>query len=232
MFEVQRSLSEHPDKIGDLFRMLQDISGEAAARWNASGEDIKEKGLMWVIIRYDIRLARMLRAGEPLAFLTWASPVRHRMSQRHYVASDESGECVLSGSGIWAVVDYNTRSMIDPSKRDVLIHGEVTGQEQPRPETPVHLPLTSQTDYVVTDSVLDINGHMNNTRYFDLVQDCIREETEELSLRRVRAVFNNEAREGDTIRVSWGRDENKWFFSGEKNSGLCFQIGFEFDIKQ
>ena len=229
MYEVEYSLPENIDRIGELFRILQDISGDAAACWNASGAELKQKGLMWVIVRYDIRLLRKLRPGETLAFQTWASPVRHRMSQRHYLAADENGECVLSGGGTWTVVDYDTRSMVDPAERGVSIHGEITGMEQPRPEVPVRLQLSSQTDYGVTESVLDMNRHMNNTRYFDLVQNCAQDETDDLTLRRIRAVFSNEAREGETIRVFWGHEGNTWFFSGEKDTAPCFQIGLEYD---
>ena len=71
-----------PFRIAGLFRILQDVSGHAAACWHASGPELMEKGLMWVVTRYELSLDRALIPGEALDITTWASPVRHMLSQR------------------------------------------------------------------------------------------------------------------------------------------------------
>ena len=228
MFEKKIILPAYTGKISELFRLLQDLSGEAAAVWHASGTDLKEKGLMWVVVRYDISLIQRLVPGATLTVNTWANPVRHRMSQRNYLAYDAAGECVLRGAGSWAVVDSDTRSMVDPDSRGISIHGEVNGQELPRPAAPMRLPLKEEMDYTVSDAVLDMNCHMNNTRYFDAVQRCIGEPDPTHCLRRVRAMFINEARCGETIHISWGREEDNWYFEGVKDGAPCFQISLEY----
>ena len=232
MFEKEIVVSKNNREVSGLFRMLQDLAGEAAAVWHASGPELAEKGLMWVVVRYDINLTREPEPGETLTVKTWANQIRHRMSQRNYLAFDASGTCILRGSGSWAVVDSVTRSMVDPEERGVQIHGEVNGLEPPRPAAPHRLTLTEERDYEVSGSVLDMNRHMNNTKYFDAVQSCIGDPDSALCLQRVRAMFINEALEGERIRISWGQEENVWFFEGKKNGSPCFQISLEYSCRQ
>ena len=73
-----------------------------------------------------------------------------------------------------------------------------------------------------------MNGHMNNTRYFDLAQTCIAPEADGLVLKTVRAAFLSEALAGDALTVSWARRDTLWSFSGVKNDAHCFRLSLEF----
>ena len=228
MYEKKVLIRNENERISGMFRILQDIAGEASEQVGLGGDELAEKGLMWVIVRYDVEFLRMPDSGEMLTMQTWAGPFRHCMSQRNYLAFDAEGDCVLRGAGIWTVVDYSTRNMVDPGERGILIAGEHTGEEPPRPLSPQKLPLQKQTEYAVTDQVLDRNLHMNNTRYFDVAQDCIGDQTKGLRLSRVQAVFSSEARAGDVLDISWGNGQNNWFFQGEKHHEPCFRIGLKY----
>ena len=73
------------------FRVLQECSVHAVSACHLSGPELKEKGLMWVVIRYELTLSRALCPGEELLVTTWASPFRHKMSQRSYLLADADG---------------------------------------------------------------------------------------------------------------------------------------------
>ena len=116
--------------------------------------------------------------------------------------------------------------MVDPEERQVEFHAETTGMEPPRPGAPTRLIPINETSYTVSEDVLDMNGHMNNTRYFDLAQDLAGKELEVRRIRQIRAVYSNEARLGDRLSVRWGREQEDWLFNGERNGDACFQISF------
>ena len=175
-----------PSRIAGLFRILQDVSGHAAACWHASGPELMEKGLMWVVTRYELSLDRALIPGEALDITTWASPVRHMLSQRNYLLADAGGLPLGRAAGSWALVDRETRAMVDWTGRLDAFETEVTGLEPPRPAAPEKLPAESERIFTVSEEWLDENGHMNNTRYFDVAQACIPPETEIPVLKNVR----------------------------------------------
>ena len=226
MFEKTVRINNEPEKLSALFAMLQDLSGDACVSSHVTGADLALKGLMWVVVRYEILMNRNLIHGESLNLRTWASPVRHRMSQRNYVAEDQDGNCVFSGSGVWAVADRKNRNMVDPDRYGVMLNTEVTGSELPRPVSPQKIPFQESRSYVVQADVLDINGHMNNTKYFDVIQTSALD-LDPHAIKTIRAVFMNEAREGDCLTVRWGQTNGIWYFYGEKETNGCFQIGLE-----
>ena len=183
---------------------------------------------MWVVIRYEITWERALRPGESLRVTTWASPVRHKMSQRNYLLFDGEDRPLGRAAGIWALVDRETRAMVDPEGRGILFETEETGLEPPRPASPEKLPAEHRISFTVSDEVLDINDHMNNTRYFDVAEDCLGSDADGLTLSRIRAAFLNEARAGDELLISWARRENTVCFSGTKQNTPCFQLSLEY----
>lgn len=228
MITERFAVPEDPSRISDLFRILQEISGRAAALWHASGPELMEKGLMWVVTRYELSLDRALIPGEALDISTWASPVRHKISQRNYLLADADGRPLGRAAGAWALVDRETRAMVDWTGRIDDFQPEVTGLEPPRPAAPEKLAAQSSRIFTVPEDWLDINGHMNNTRYFDLARTCIAPDADGLVLQNVRAAFLSEALVGDALKVSWARRDKLWSFSGTKNDAPCFQLSLEY----
>ena len=206
----------------ELFTILQKISGNAVAETHATGADLKKLGLMWVVIRYDIQLVRALCPGETIRFETWAEAFRHRMSQRNYLAYDSDGNTVLSGAGIWAVADRTSRSMVDAGVYGVVFPIETDRLSLPKPAVPDRLDrLTVKTlsysgqqpemvnvsrstgCYTVVPDDLDMNGHMNNTRYFSVAEHCIPDGYKPAFLKRARASFHSEALLGEELALVW-----------------------------
>ena len=215
-------------KLSGVFRELQDVAGEAASQWKAAGEDLKQLGLMWVVVRYEVCFERPVLSGENLCFQTWALPFRHKMSQRNVLLLDPDGETVLKAAGVWAVVDRETRKMIEPADYPLSFGTEVGDISLSRPSAPEKTELMHQLTYAVQEADLDMNLHMNNTRYFDLAESVLPASDREKQLRLVRAAFFNEARQGETIELSWGEKRNVRFFSGKKDDTACFEVSLHY----
>ena len=62
---------------------------------------------------------------------------------------------------------------------------------------------------------MDLNGHMNNTRYFDLVEDSVGLAAEGRELMGISTEYSSEARLGETLRLSWNRAEDEVYITGE-----------------
>ena len=204
-----------PSRIAGLFHILQDVSGHAAACWHASGPELMEKGLMWVVTRYELSLDRALIPGEALDITTWASPVRHMLSQRNYLLADAGGLSLGRAAGSWALVDRETRAMVDWTGRLNAFETEVTGLEPPRPAAPEKLEPQFSRVFTVPASWLDMNGHMNNTRYFDLAEDSVGAAAAGKLLRGISVEYQNEARLGETLHLRWSGGEGNVFLCGE-----------------
>ena len=230
MYEKLVTVSQAGWRLSGLFHEIQEVSGEAAASWKASGEDLQKTGLMWVVVRYELNMIREICPGEELLFKTWALPFRHMMSQRNYLVFDKNGELVLTAAGTWAVVDRASRKMVEPSAYPVHFETETSEYLIPRPGSPGKTKTEYASLYQVQDVDLDMNLHMNNTRYFDLVENHCVGCFQGKKVRQVRTAFLNEARLGETVQLNWGSEDQLLYCSGSKNGTPCFEISLLYDM--
>ena len=77
-------------------------------------------------------------------------------------------------------------------------------------------------------SYVDLNGHMNNTRYFDLAEDLMPEELRKANIQEISAEFSGEARYGDEITVTSEVKDSTFLLAGAGEKRL-FRIGMRYD---
>lgn len=225
IFEERYSVAPTGLTTGDLFRLMQQVSGDHC-RQIGYGEPVMDaKGLMWVIIRHGIRVLRWPVPGERVVARTWPGATRHGMCPRWYRIESENGELLLDGCAIWSVVDRENRKMVTPGAYGIEIEPLVTGLESRRPGAPVRLPATESAVYTVPHEVLDENGHMNNTRYYDLAEDLFG--TRGRPLKAALVEYVSEAREGDALRLAWGREGDLFALEGQVD-GPAFRMALEY----
>lgn len=206
---------------GELFRQIQAVSA-AHCRQLGYGEEVMERlGVMWVIIRHGVEVLRWPAPGETPLFRTWPGPTRHGMCPRWYRIESPQGELLITGCAVWSVVDRLSRKMVVPAERGVEIEPLVTGLETRRPAAPARLPLTERAEYRVGAEVLDENGHMNNTRYYDLAEQLLG--TRGKALAGAVTEYVAEAREGDLLCLQWGQEGSRFCLSGE-HEGPAFRM--------
>jgi acyl-ACP thioesterase len=210
---------------GDLFRLMQKISCDHSTLLGYSEQKMEELGVMWVIIRHGIQVQRWPGAGEKILARTWPGPTRHSMCPRFYRLESGEGELLITGCAIWSVVDRESRKMVIPTVRGVDFPAVVTGLEGKRPGAPARLETTEHSVYTVGREVLDENRHMNNTRYYDLAEDCLG--TRGRPLRRALAEYLSESREGERLRLAWGLEGERCCLSGERD-GPAFRLELEY----
>lgn len=211
---------------GDLFRLMQKVSGDHCARIGYGTPVMEEKGLMWVIVRHGVQVLRSPVPGETLLAGTWPGPTRHGMCPRFYRIVSAEGELLVSGCAVWSVVDWASRKMVVPAEHGIEIEPLVTGLESPRPKAPLRLPAEGGAEYLVPHAVLDENGHMNNTRYYDLAEELLGTWGRPLASALVE--YAAEAREGDLLRLEWGRDGALFCFSGQLDGSPAFRMNLTY----
>ena len=159
--------------------------------------------------------SRMPVYDERIVLKSWPGKTMHLLFPRYYSMETTEGEPLLRASAIWGLVDESSRKMIFPEKHGIVIEGVVTGGEIALPSAPARLECTEERRFVVPYSYVDINGHMNNTRYFDLAEDSIPAAAAGRALRSVGIEYANEARCGEELTVRWGQAGDDWYLTGE-----------------
>ena len=202
-------------RTSELFRLLQEASIRHTEQLGMGRENTLDKGLLWILLLQRAEIARMPVYDERIVLKSWPGKTMHLLFPRYYSMETAEGEPLLKASAIWGLVDESSRKMIFPEKHGIVIEGVVTGGEIALPSAPARLECTEERRFVVPYSYVDINGHMNNTRYFDLAEDSIPAAAAGRALRSVGIEYANEARCGEELTVRWGQAGDDWYLTGE-----------------
>ena len=199
----------HVDRYGclrpsALLYFAQVAAGRHSALLGADYDALAAKGLFWAVTRHGVTIHRMPRTGEQILVETWPMPATRVAYPRMVVARDREGKLLFEVLSLWVLMDIQSRSMVLPGKSGVDVPGVLKGTE---PESPRSLPPVQNGSAVrrtVTYSCLDRNGHMNNTRYTDWVDDLTSSDFHAAHrLAGFTLCYLSEAREGDTVTLEW-----------------------------
>jgi medium-chain acyl-[acyl-carrier-protein] hydrolase len=86
---------------------------------------------------------------------------------------DEQGQVIFRCVSLWVLMDVSTRAMVLPAKSGVGVAGLARGSEIAPPPSLMPKPMEARQERIVRYTELDVNGHMNNTRYLDWVDDLL-----------------------------------------------------------
>lgn len=226
-------LSEQVDrtrtlKPSALLLMLQEIALDHSRALDLGSDKTLYRNLLWVVTRYYFEINRLPRYEETVTLETYPGPVRRVLFPRHFRMTDADGNVLLRASSVWVLIDGEKRTMISPKQYDLPVYDGLTlSDELPinRPAEPIETERTAS--FAVPYSYLDLNGHMNNTKYFDACIDMIADEAEGKPLRSISAEYQNEIHYRDKVSVSIGHRGNTYLFTGVTEKP-CFRIGLTY----
>ena len=218
IYREKFTLGDKEPGAGELFRIIQSVSTTHCDMLGLGESVIAQKGLVWMAARQYLRLTRGLRPGETVELQTWPGKNRHALVPRYYLMSAPGGEALGEGCVLWTMVDARERRMVVPDSRGFEAAGLTTGRECRLPSAPGRLPLTDSAAFTVPEEYLDENGHMNNTRYYELAERCIGSTAAGLRLRCAVTEFISEALMGDEMTVRWGGEGGSFYICGESRA--------------
>lgn len=191
-------------KLSTLLSFLQEAAGGHCETMDLDWRHLLPRRLMWVVIRYRIHITRLPGVGEPVTVETWAMPTTRTAYPRSAVAYDREGKELFRSISLWVLMDMDSRAMVLPGKSGVEVPGLLRGDELDTPGSMVLKTLGSDCSRTVAFSDLDLNGHMNNCRYMDWIQDVLPSRFyREHPPREVHVCYVSEAREGDRVDMTW-----------------------------
>ena len=211
-----------------LFEFLEDVSIRHTEELGVTREKTLDRGLLWMVTLLRAEICRMPEYDEHLTLESWPGETMHLLFPRYYRMLDAAGEPIVSASAVWTLVDAKLRRVVFPDRYGIRIDGETTGHEISLPSPPRCAEGGEDAEFAVPFSYVDLNGHMNNTRYFDLAEDLLPPAAEGASLRAVEVEYGGEARLGERLRIRTERDGSAWYLTGETDK-RCFRMRFLYE---
>lgn len=206
-----------------LLGYLQDAAGGAAAAFGGANHQMLEKHRhCWMVTRTRYTLDRPLHLGDALTIKTW-----HRGGSKPLMYRDfdllMDGAPIGQALSIWVLVDLERHVMTRPD-RFPEIQGTDGGHlirdtKLPRLHPPQAMETAESRTFHYSDT--DPNGHVNNTRYADLLCDAAGLQTAPPGafVRALHIDYLQECRAGETLTLEGCRSDGISFFRGVDAQG-------------
>lgn len=185
-----------------LLNIIQDLSSQHGELQGFGYSKQIQLNKFWVLVGQKIKMKKWPKWNDILRFKTWVRPLEGKIVYRDiefYLGDELIGECSVS----WLLMDGNTRKM---AKLDEIPEGVVSRSDYKLPFTAQK--LAKRSDYeVISDRVvrvtdLDINDHVNNTKYTQWVLDTIElRYHKKLFLSEFEINFLSESKLDDVIEI-------------------------------
>ena len=218
-------------RFSDILVQLQELAGKQCQLLGCGRLDLlRQHGLVWVLTRTEIRVRRMPSLGEKVRLTTWAAPPRRMIYPRYFTVTDTDEKTVLDSATQWVLCSVEDRRMKNAPEIGAMIP---TPDREPAFTRFSSPPLIENGKRVFFAeprySDLDVNGHVNNTRYADWLCDALGIDTMKQKRISVFTVdYRHEVLPGDRLEMVLGMDGGGFSLSGKKDDTLYFDIGGTF----
>ena len=157
-------------KLPDVILLSLQVSGMQSIELGVSDKAILENyNLVWIITDYDIEVARLPHFAEEITIETEALSYNRLFCYRRFTIYDEAGQELIHMMATFVLMDRDSRKVhaveseiVAPYQSDFdkkLIRG-------PKYDS-LNEPIIK--DYHVRFYDLDMNGHVNNSKYLDWI---------------------------------------------------------------
>ncbi len=158
-----------------VYNYFQEAAGHHASVLGVGSAFMKANGIVWILSRMSAELNSRPGSGARLTTRTWPRGTDRLFAVRDYELRDAAGAVVGKGRSAWLVVDG---ASFRPRRPEAIAAGLPTnGGREALPGGAQVIKaaegLEKKADRAVAYSDLDSNGHMNNARYVQWIQDAL-----------------------------------------------------------
>ena len=157
-------------KLPDVILLSLQVSGMQSIELGVSDKAILEDyNLVWIITDYDIEVVRLPRFAEEITIETEALSYNRLFCYRRFTIYDEAGQELIHMMATFVLMDRDSRKVhavepeiVAPYQSD-FDKKRIRGPKYESLEEPI------SKDYHVRFYDLDMNGHVNNSKYLDWI---------------------------------------------------------------
>ena len=207
-------------------RLAQQMATDHCTSAGMDADFYERTRTAWVVVRSALAWTRVPHADEELTITTRPEAHRRGMCKRITEFRDARGDEIGLMDARWVLVNTEDRSIYRHLPES---YGWVAFNESIDRELRVRIPRKLEGTYVRSVhagfSYCDANGHVNNTRYADLICDALPDDAmRDATLKSLAISFEHEIPYGSDFDLTRLRlEDGSWYVSGDQNGAHCFE---------
>ena len=157
-------------KLPDVILLSLQVSGMQSIELGVSDKTILEDyNLVWIITEYDIEVVRLPRFAEEITIETEALSYNRLFCYRRFTIYDEAGQDLIHMMATFVLMDRDSRKVQAVESEIVAPYQSEFDKKLIRGPKYANLEAPISKDYHVRFYDLDMNGHVNNSKYLDWI---------------------------------------------------------------
>ena len=157
-------------KLPDVILLSLQASGMQSIELGVSDKAIlEEHNLVWIITEYDIEVDRLPRFAEEITIETEALSYNRLFCYRRFTIYDEGGQDLIHMMATFVLMDRDSRKVQAVEPEIVAPYQSEFDKKLIRGPKYESLNEPISKDYHVRFYDLDMNGHVNNSKYLDWI---------------------------------------------------------------
>lgn len=199
------------------FNFMQESALKHAHHLGFGSSDLLEKNLLWVVTRFELHTFSEVEWDHDVIVETWSRGLIGPYAFRDFIIRKSNGEILGKASSSWIPIDVVNRKSVSLRPEDLDLSTSLLEEVGVEPRKILYRPNDEDKlmTFAVRYSDLDINRHVNNTKYIQWIYDSLSlEEIDKMQFKNFAINYNNEAKLGDTIALY--RNENRFVAKNQR----------------
>lgn len=205
-----------PSAILDLF---QDAAGRHANELGVGFSAMLERNVLWVIVRVRFQVLRTPPLYSRVKVITWPLAPTRASCRRDYIIEDEQGQPLVKGTSDWVFMHCEKRRLL-PATDVYPLKQFCDSLAVEDKALKLHNFEHEGEAYNVTAGFceLDMNGHVNNTKYANFVLDAVGLRDDE-EIESFQLDYRKEVKAGEQLSVLSRRNDGEILAKGLGEDG-------------
>lgn len=213
-----------------ILETMQEAAGTHSSLLGCGREVLIKQNMVWILSRIELQMERYPSIGETIRVDTMPMPLRRFFFPRYYIFTDEQGQVIGRGGSLWLLLDINTRRMMPPGEVAAMLpdNSDLTAPLGMPPTVELLEGEVKNLPYLPVYTDLDLNGHVNNTKYADWLCNALGLETlKERTPRSIVLNYNAEVLPEHELNLRLVRNGERFTLTGYHGEKAAFDIGGE-----
>ena len=207
-------------KITSILKFFENNAVMQSESLNVGLDYYREKGVIWVLHKWDVKINRMPDFKETVTVTTQPYSFNGFYAYRYYEIFNSSGDKIITAKTEWLFIDTSKRRPIKINEEMYNKYGLTGDENKPLQIRNINPPqnVDEEKTFTVRRSDIDTNRHVNNIQYVAWAMEAVPENIiENFELSDLIVVYKKET---DIKSVVKSQVEVK----EEKNSLRCIHL--------
>ena len=185
-----------------ILELFQDAASQHALEIGVGFDEMRARSYLWVLVRIKFKIISNPQSYQSVIVKTWPLAPNRSTYRREFCIESTSGERMIIGSSEWVVMHSERRRLVsDPGlypftdgfHPEMMFEGKLSKIHDFESDS---LPRVVNAGF----SEIDVNHHVNNTKYANYVMDAIAPAENDV-LETFQIDYRKEVLEGTTLQI-------------------------------